>query len=146
MKLIIKDSGDYSVGIMSAYWEVEVPFNKDELSGDELEMNLEGFRKDMIKAYEDYCEGRCSASYDFEIEADEESEEETLKLFDKLIEADKKYEAENPVVMVLLKDIVKSDAACEWLGLNPWCVNEGCDGNAKYGMTLRKAKEFGLIK
>ena len=48
--------------------------------------------------------------------------------------------------MVLLKDIVKSDAACEWLGLNPWCVNEGCDGNTKYGMTLRKAKEFGLIK
>ena len=95
MKLIIKDNGDPSVGIMSAYWEVEVPFDRAELSGDELELNLEGFRKDMIKAYEDYCEGHCSASYDFEIEADEESEEETLKLFDKLIEADKKYEVEN---------------------------------------------------
>ena len=146
MKLIIKDSGDSSVGIMSAYWEVEVPFNLTDLSGDELELNLEGFRKDMIKAYEDYCEGHCSASYDFELKAEEEFEEETNDLVHKPVEANRQTEAEEPVVMVLLKDIVKSDAACEWLGLNPWCVNEGADGNTKYGMTLRKAKEFKLIK
>ena len=140
MKLIIKDSGDSSVGIMSAYWEVEVPFNRDEMSGDELELNLEGFRKDMIKAYEDYCEGKCYADYDFELEAEARYEDEMFH------HMEMEEEEGEPVVMVLLKDIVKSDAACEWLGLNPYCVNEGCDGNTKYGMTLRKAKEFKLIK
>ena len=138
MKLIIKDNGDPSVGIPSSHWTIDVPFEKDMFDEEEFKSNLEAFRDAMIIEYQNYCEGKCYADYDFELEARYEDQ--------MLHHREMEEEEGEPVVTVLLKDIVKSDAACEWLGLNPWCVNEGCDGNAKYGMSLRKAKEFGLIK
>lgn len=32
-------------------------------------------------------------------------------------------------IKIKLKNIVKSNAACDYLGLNPWCVSEGADGD-----------------
>ena len=75
MKLIIRDSGDRSVGIWSKDWVIEAPFDKSVFGMDEFEMNLEGFREDMIKVYEPYCECSCGASYDFELEAEAKYEE-----------------------------------------------------------------------
>jgi len=48
-------------------------------------------------------------------------------------------------IQLQLKDIVRSDLACDRLGLSPWCVNEGADGDDWYVMTLDEAKECGLI-
>lgn len=62
MKLIIYDSGDHSVGINSATWEIDVPFTKEDADDE----NLEWFRNHMIEAYKEYCEGRMYALYDFE--------------------------------------------------------------------------------
>lgn len=75
MKLIITDCGDRSVGIPAQDWVIEVPFEKSDFDGDDLRMNLELFREDMIKAYEPYCECSCGASYDFELEEEAKYEE-----------------------------------------------------------------------
>ena len=75
MKLIIRDNGDRSVGIWSKDWVIEAPFDKSVFDMDEFEMNVEEFRKNMIKAYEPYCEGSCGADYDFELEAEAKYEE-----------------------------------------------------------------------
>lgn len=48
-------------------------------------------------------------------------------------------------IKVQLKHIVKSDEACESLGLNPWCLAEGADGNDWYTVNLSDAREWGLI-
>tara|TARA_R110000744_G_scaffold56820_1_gene119749 strand:+ start:10892 stop:11044 length:153 start_codon:yes stop_codon:yes gene_type:complete len=48
-------------------------------------------------------------------------------------------------IKLQLKDIVCSDAACDHFGLNPWCVNEGADGDDWYELSVKKAKKFNLI-
>lgn len=64
MKLYITDQGDYSVGIPDTIFEIDVPFEKTDTE------NLEWFRKEQLKIYHDFCEGRMGASYDFEMEAE----------------------------------------------------------------------------
>lgn len=49
------------------------------------------------------------------------------------------------LIKMRLKDIVKSDNACSWLGLSVWCVNEGANGDDWIEIDLIKAKEFGLL-
>ena len=48
-------------------------------------------------------------------------------------------------IKLQLKDIVRSDRACEILGLNPWCVNEGLGNEEWYTMTVEDARKCGLI-
>ena len=74
MKLIITYKGDMSVGIRPQRWAVEVPFEKEEFDVEDLEMNLNAFREDMRKVYEQYCDSDVYCSYDFEIEAEEQAE------------------------------------------------------------------------
>ena len=76
MKLYITDKGDASVGIWPQYWTIEVPFEKDDFDAEDLKLNLEEFRKDMLKAYSEYSEGSIYARYDFEIEEEERAEAE----------------------------------------------------------------------
>jgi len=64
MKLIITDHGDTTVGIFPQSWAIECPFSKEDTEF------LEDFRADMMAAYSHYCEGRITADYDFQIEAD----------------------------------------------------------------------------
>lgn len=58
-KLIIIDTGDYSVGINPCSWEVDVPFNITETSKEEKEEFAEG----ISKIYLCYCEGRLDWEY-----------------------------------------------------------------------------------
>jgi len=44
-----------------------------------------------------------------------------------------------------LKIIVRSNEAINYLGLNPYCINEGGDPNAMYSLPVSKVREFGLI-
>lgn len=71
IKLIISDHGDPSVGIFGCSWEVEYPMilDPENLSVDD-KVELDFFRKDMIVAYQNYCDGRCTADYDFELKND----------------------------------------------------------------------------
>ena len=48
-------------------------------------------------------------------------------------------------IQVQLKDIIKSESAIEVLGLNPYCVNEGADGDAWYMFELDDAYGWGVI-
>ena len=70
MKLIITDTGDRSVGIDPVDWEIEVPFDKEGLflTDEEFEKNLKFFKEQMIDTYQHYCQCKCVAQYDFEIE------------------------------------------------------------------------------
>jgi hypothetical protein len=54
-------------------------------------------------------------------------------------------EDDSPVIEFRLKDIIKNDDAIKFFRLDPWCVNEGADGNVKYSLTVNKAKELGLL-
>mgnify|MGYP003614004552 CR=1 FL=1 len=74
MKLYITDKGDPSVGIWGQQWVVEVPFETDDFDAEDLQLNLEEFRKDMLKAYSEYSEGHICAQYDFELKAEIEYE------------------------------------------------------------------------
>lgn len=74
MKLIITYPGDSSVGIWSQHWTVEVPFEREDFDAEDLAMNLDAFREDMRKVYEQYCDSDVYCSYDFEIEAEEQAE------------------------------------------------------------------------
>ena len=68
LKLIITDKGDPSVGIIEISWVVEVPFYIDpkNLSIDDKE-NLDFFRNKIRKVYSEFCDGRISLDYDFEL-------------------------------------------------------------------------------
>ena len=64
MKLLIKDHGDSSVGIMTITYEVDVPF--EENSDKEI---LDMFKDSMLHAYAMFCFGKMTLLYDFEAEA-----------------------------------------------------------------------------
>lgn len=39
------------------------------------------------------------------------------------------------------------DSACEELGLNPWCLNEGlADSSDEISLTEEQARKFGFLK
>ena len=65
-KLTIIDNGDSSVGINPVWFEIDCPFNRNEVD----EETLEWFRAEQIKIYKEFCEGSCMASYDFENDND----------------------------------------------------------------------------
>ena len=49
-------------------------------------------------------------------------------------------------IQVQLKDIIKSTEAIDALGLNPYCINEGADGDAWYVIELDNAFKWGVIR
>lgn len=71
MKLYLTDKGDESVGIFPVTWEVDVPFEKPDpdiiLLDDDFD-DLEWFRQQQIDIYKEYCQGKLTAEYDFELE------------------------------------------------------------------------------
>ncbi len=67
--LIIEDRGDPSVGIFPQYWEINIPFyvpDSDNIDSSDQE-ELDRFKADMSNIYQDYCEGRLVAIYDYEL-------------------------------------------------------------------------------
>lgn len=48
-------------------------------------------------------------------------------------------------IKLQLRDLVKSDKACLALGLNPYCVNEGVDGEEFIEVNFLDAKQWGVI-
>ncbi len=62
MILYILDSGDSSVGIQSQTWEIQCPFEKDDLENYELAE----WKEEISKLYEPSIEGVMYAYYDFE--------------------------------------------------------------------------------
>lgn len=67
MNLIITDHGDPMVGIFPQKWSVDCPLNKL----DEMEV-LVFFKKEILKVYQEFSEGKLTADYDFEIEQENE--------------------------------------------------------------------------
>ena len=65
-KLIITDAGDPSVGISPQSWEIECPFTKEYAEDNETQWGYT-FKDLIIGVYEEYCDGRCYAEYDFEL-------------------------------------------------------------------------------
>lgn len=73
-KLFITDSGDPSVGMFPCFWTIEVPFTVSQKDiqyyiadpQNENVFELYWFKGQMIDLYEEYCDGRCTAYYDFE--------------------------------------------------------------------------------
>ena len=49
-------------------------------------------------------------------------------------------------IKIKLRDVMKSDRAIKELGLNPWCMNEGANGDDLITATVEDAKRWGLIK
>ncbi len=87
MKLIITDQGDSSVGIFPRSWDIDAPFEEvtdpKALSVSDIE-EMDLFRKDMTNIYKEYCEGRISASYDFELKIEFEEERALDEVMSKL--------------------------------------------------------------
>ena len=48
-------------------------------------------------------------------------------------------------IKVKLKDLLGSDKAISALSLNPWCVNEGANGDEYMEVELADAKKWGVI-
>lgn len=69
MKLIVTDHGDPSVGIFPETWQVDAPHDCTEEEGREL------FRDLILQAYAEFCEGRLTAEYEYEIEAEAREEQ-----------------------------------------------------------------------
>lgn len=61
------------------------------------------------------------------------------------IEEEPEKDCDEPTINLKLSRVVRSDEACSYLGLNPWCVNEGANGDDEIKMPLNKAIEFGLV-
>ena len=45
-----------------------------------------------------------------------------------------------------LKDIVKNDTLVDKLGLNPWCMAEGADGDTWYQIDVNSHELFNAVK
>lgn len=64
MKLIIFDKGDESVGLFPTSYEIDCPFNKDDVE----QADLDQFKETMVSIYKEYdCQ---LAMYDFEIDGE----------------------------------------------------------------------------
>lgn len=48
-------------------------------------------------------------------------------------------------VLIKLKYLVTNDSACNTLGLNPWCLSEGADGEEEIKIKLSDAKKWGFV-
>ena len=60
--LTVIDKGDMSVGIYPCSWDIQTPIEKNATE------SLEHFRQDMIDVFKHFCDGKCVAVYDFEID------------------------------------------------------------------------------
>lgn len=52
-------------------------------------------------------------------------------------------------IIVSLREILHNgdwDLYCKDTGLNPWCINEGADGDEKVELTVDQAHKYRLIK
>jgi hypothetical protein len=79
-RLYITDHADPSVGMFPCTWVVEVPFFVTEAAKKEYAQktihhlnytqaeDLSIFKQFAIDLYRDYCDGKCTAYYDFELE------------------------------------------------------------------------------
>jgi hypothetical protein len=67
MKLYIFNNGDPSVGIFSEQWEIQCPFNKEDLHHENDE---DYFKEKMLKLYQEFCEFKLYALYDYELKQD----------------------------------------------------------------------------
>ena len=65
--LIIRDNGDPSVGIFATSFQVEIPFsiNRKKLTDTDRE-NLNNFKRQALELYSVWCDGKCTAYYEFE--------------------------------------------------------------------------------
>ena len=52
---------------------------------------------------------------------------------------------EELTINLRLIDCVKNDTLCDGLGLNPWCVSEGADGDDIIQVPLSLAKKAGIL-
>ena len=52
---------------------------------------------------------------------------------------------EELTVNIPLRKIVGNNDAVEHFGLNPYCINEGADGDEEYKVPIRLAKEWGFV-
>lgn len=70
IKCIIIDKGDPSVGIFETTWEVDSPWNREDIEDEDAisERDLEWFREKVKDLYSEFTQGRVSAIYDFEID------------------------------------------------------------------------------
>jgi hypothetical protein len=60
--LILYDAGDREAGIMPQYWEIPLPFEKDDVT----EVEHDYFRKKMEEIYQEWSEGRLISWYTWE--------------------------------------------------------------------------------
>lgn len=88
--------------------------------------------EEVMRAWSEYgfLTKRQVENYEVEVEFTEESEADV--------------EPED-TIDIPLKIIVRSNAAIDYLGLNPYCINEGGNPNAMYSIPVSKVREFGLI-
>lgn len=49
-------------------------------------------------------------------------------------------------IEISLRELIQSDRAIELLNLNPYCIAEGADPDAKYYIEYDVAIELGLLK
>ncbi len=83
MKLFITDHADPSVGMFEQYWVVECPFEKSNADDEIFKL----FKEDIGKIYGDFCDGKMTMQYDFEIEAENKALGEVIN--EELQERDK---------------------------------------------------------
>ncbi len=67
MKLYIYHGGDPSVGIFPEQWEIQCPFNKEDLNDENDE---DYFKEKMLKVYQEFSEFKLFAVYDYEMKHD----------------------------------------------------------------------------
>jgi hypothetical protein len=67
-----------------------------------------------------------------------------VKLTIEVLEDEKETE-EEPTVGIKLAKVVKIDRVCEQLGVNPWCVSEGADGDELIQVPVSLAIKENLI-
>jgi len=63
MKLYVIEKGDLSVGIFDQIYELDVPFNREDLTQQEIEE----FRESVEKLYQEYTSQKVYSEFDFEI-------------------------------------------------------------------------------
>ena len=67
MKLYIFSNGDPSVGIFPIQFEIECPFNREDLTN---EYDEDYFKDSMLKLYQAFVEFKLYARYDYELKQD----------------------------------------------------------------------------
>ena len=120
MKVIEKTE---KIGINKSFFDSYI-FNKHGLSRCEDGI-LDFLFPDLYKEFVDFSE------YDIQLK---------LTLTPKI-----KVEDDEPTINIKLREAVKEDKICKHLGLNPWCVAEGTNGDEKVEIPVSLAKEIGLI-